>query len=357
MKRLVYLLIVVAIAGASMATNQSASAAATEQEAYDIGFEAYLYFYPLVIMDVTRRQGTNVKAGGMSFRGPMNTFIHVPAFPPADFRDEVRPNFDTLYSVGFLDLTEGPIIVSAPDTGGRYYMLPMLDMWTDVFANPGARSTGTREGHFALVPPGWSGTLPEEVSRINSPTGMVWIIGRTQTNGPDDYAAVHKIQAGYKLTKLSEWGKEPSPVTGTIDPDVDMKTPPVLQMRKMPANKFFSYAAELMKTNPPHATDHDIVARLARIGIDPGKSFDFAGADPTVKKSLEKAASDALKLMQEKAISAPVANGWQIATDTIGVYGNSYLNRAVIAMIGLGANPPEDAVYLHDCSDCFRPER
>jgi hypothetical protein len=180
---------------------------------------------------------------------------------------------------------------------------------------------------------------------------MVWIIGRTQTNGPADYKAVHKVQAGYKLTKLSEWGKIPPSVTGTIDPDVNMKTPPMLQMREMPASEFFTYAAELMKTNPPHSTDHDIVARLARIGIEPGKSFDFAGIDPTVKKSLEKAANDALKLMQEKTTIAPVTNGWQIATDTIGVYGNSYLNRAVIAMIGLGANPPEDAVYPMAVSD------
>ncbi len=152
-KRLVYMLVAVAIAGAGMAISRPASAAsAAEQEAYDIGFEAYLYLYPLVVMDVTRRQATNVEAGKMPLRGPMNTFIHVPTFPPADFRDVVRPNFDTLYSNAFLDLTKGPIIVSAPDTGGRYYMLPMLDMWTDVFANPGKRSIGTKEGHFALVP-------------------------------------------------------------------------------------------------------------------------------------------------------------------------------------------------------------
>jgi hypothetical protein len=335
-----------------MATNQPASAAATEQEAYDIGFEAYLYFYPLVIMDVTRRLATNVEAGKVLGRAPMNMFMHIPTFPPAEFRDVVRPNFDTLYSIAWLDLTKEPIVISAPDTEGRYYMLPMLDMWTDVFANPGARSTGTGEGHFALVPPGWSGILPEEVTRIDSPTGMVWIIGRTQTNGPDDYAAVHKIQADYKLTKLSEWGREASPVSVKTDPDVDMQTPPILQLNEMPASEFFTYAAELMKTNPPHATDHDMVARLARIGIEPGKSYDFAGTDPTVMRSLEKAASDALKLMQEKATSfAPVFNGWQIATDTIGVYGNSYLKRALIAMVGLGANPPEDAVYPMAVSD------
>ncbi len=95
-KRLVYMLVAVLIAGAGMAISRPASAAsAAEQEAYDIGCEAYLYLYPLVIMDVTRRGATNVEAGTVLFRGPMNTFIHVPTFPPADFRDVVRPNFDT----------------------------------------------------------------------------------------------------------------------------------------------------------------------------------------------------------------------------------------------------------------------
>ncbi|MCZ6771897.1 MAG: DUF1254 domain-containing protein [Proteobacteria bacterium] len=347
MKQLVYMLIATTMVGAGIATNRPASAAsAMEQEAYDIGFEAYLYLYPLVLMDVTRRQATNIEAGKLPGRGPMNTFVHIPTFPPADFRDVVRPNFDTLYSFSYLDLTNEPIIVSAPDTGGRYYMLQMLDMWTDVFANPGKRSTGTKASHFALVPPGWFGKIPDDVKRIDSPTGMVWIIGRTQTNGPADYKAVNKIQAGYKLTKLSEWGKKSYRVTARIDPDVDMKTPPMIQVNKMAPGAFFAYAAELMKINPPHPTDHDMVARLTRIGIEPGKGFDFGKASPTVEKALEKAAGDALETMQEKATTIfPIINHWSVATDGMGVYGNSYLRRAIVAMIGLGANPPEDAVY------------
>jgi hypothetical protein len=130
-----------------------AQQSATEQEAYAIGVDAYLYFYSLVTMDITRKQLTNVEHGkGLS--GPMNAFANNSEYPPADMKVVVRPNFDTLYSSGWLDLTKEPVIVSVPDTGGRYYLLPMLDMWTDVFASPGWRTTGTQAGNFIVVPPG-----------------------------------------------------------------------------------------------------------------------------------------------------------------------------------------------------------
>src|SRR5215471_2221914 len=141
----------------------------------------------------------------------------------------------------------------------------MLDMWTDVFASPGWRTTGTQEGNFLVTPPGWRPDLrerfidefrlPGDIRRIEAPTPFVWIIGRTKTDGPQDYDAVHQIQAGYKVTPLSAWGKQPIPVQVTIDPTVDMKTPPKVQVDTMPADKFFAYAAELLKVNPPHITD------------------------------------------------------------------------------------------------------
>jgi hypothetical protein len=323
-----------------------------EQEAYEIGIEAYTYFYSLVLMDATRRQMVNVEAGKVVGRGPMNAFTHVRTFPPADFRDVVRPNFDTLYSIAWLHLTKEPIIVSAPETQGRYYMLPMLDMWTDVFACPGKRTTGTGASRFAVVPPGWQGELPEDVQRIDAPTPYVWIIGRTQTNGPKDYGAVHKIQDGYTITPLSQLGRAPHPVTATIDPTVDMKTPPMTQVDTMPAGKYFAYAAELMKLHPPHITDQPIVARMRRIGIVPGKSFDIGKADAAVKRALERAAPDALKAMRAKIPTlARVVNAWQMNTDTMGVYGNFYLKRAIVALVGLGANLPEDAVYPLNLGD------
>jgi hypothetical protein len=273
-------------------------------------------------------------------------------FPAGDFKSVVRPNFDTLYSSAFLDLTKGPTVVSAPDTGGRYYMLPMLDMWTDVFASPGSRTTGTKAADFLVTPPRWSGTVPSGMTRISAPTPYVWIIGRTKTDGPKDYDAVHKIQAGYKITPLSEVGKPAKPVEAKIDPSVDMKTPPKAQVDTMPADKYFAYAAELLKLNPPHITDEPIIARMQQIGIEPGKGFDFEKLDPAVRDALRSVPELAQKLMASKIPTvARVVNGWEMNTDTVGVYGNYYLKRAIVAQFGLGANLPEDAIYPMNLGD------
>jgi hypothetical protein len=228
----------------------------------------------------------------------------------------------------------------------------MLDMWTDVFASPGWRTTGTAAANFLVTPPGWTGTVPEGFTRLAAPTPYVWVVGRTKTDGPADYDAVHKIQSGYKVTPLSRWGKTPEPVTVTIDAGVDMKMPPKVQVDAMPAAEYFTYAAELLKLHPPHLTDEPINAQMKRIGLDPGRSFDFEKLDPAVKKALESAPADAQQLMAWKLPTlAPVVNGWSMNTDTMGVYGNYYLKRAIVSQIGLGANLPDDAIYPLNLGD------
>ena len=328
------------------------AATITAEEAHAIGVDAYLYFYSLVTMDVTRKQLTNQEPTPGGIGGPMNSFANVGAFPSADMKVVVRPNFDTLYSSGWLDLTKEPMVVSVPDTGGRYYLLPMLDMWTDVFASPGWRTTGTEAGNFLVTPPGWSGTVPDGFTEIKAPTPYVWIIGRTKTDGPADYDSVHKIQEGYKITPLSEWGKEPVAPEVKIDPSIDMKTPPKKQVDTMPAGPFFAYAADLLKLHPPHITDEPIIAQLKRIGFEVGKSFDLDKADPAVKKGLASAPEDAQKLMAWKVPTlARIANYWSMNTDTMGVYGNYYLKRAIVTQLGLGANLPGDAIYPLNLAD------
>jgi hypothetical protein len=352
---------------AAAAASQSIPASAqnaplSEQEARAIAVDAYLYFYPLVTMDLTRRQLTNLPAGKQPGFGPPNAFSNVPEYPPADLKVVVRPNFDTLYSTAWLDLTKEPVVVTVPDTHGRYYLLPMLDMWTDVFASPGWRTTGTHEQHFLVAPAGWRPDLrdrfidefrlPRDTQRIDAPTSRVWIIGRTKTDGPQDYDAVHEIQAGLKITPLSEWGRTPAPVEVKTDPSVDMKTPPKLQVDAMPGDKFFTYAAELLSDNRPHLTDQPIIAQIKRIGIEAGKPLEVEKLSPAVRTALEAAPTAAKKLMEWKLPTlARVANHWAMNTDTMGVYGNYYLKRAIIAQQGLGANLPEDAIYPLNLGD------
>jgi len=333
----------------------------TVEEAHAIGVDAYLYFYSLVTMEATRRQLTNVEPG-KGFGGPMNTFANIPAYPTAQDRAVVRPNFDTLYSSGWLDLTKEPMVITVPDTGGRYYLLPMLDMWTDVFASPGWRTTGTQAQTLVITPPGWRPELrnqfidefrlPKDAQRIDAPTPYVWVIGRIKTDGPSDYDAVRKIQAVLKVTPLSQWGNAPEPVAFKADPGIDMKTPPKLQVDAMPASRFFAWAAELLKMHPPHLTDQPIMARMKRIGIEEGKSFDISMLDPAIQKGLDDVPQSARQLMAWKVASlARVVNGWSMNTDTMGVYGNYYLKRAIVAQIGLGANVPEDAIYPLNLAD------
>jgi hypothetical protein len=320
----------------------------SEQEAYEIGVEAYVYAYPLVTMELTRRQVTNVpRTGLVQGRGPMNSLIHVREYPDGAYRDVVRPNFDTLYSFAWLDLEREPMIISVPDNQGRYYLMPLLDMWTDAFAAPGSRTTGDGARTFAVVAPGWHGKLPAGVERIDAPTPIVLLAGRTQTNGSSDYDAVHTFQDGMRVTPLSRWGKPPlTPVDGPVDASVDMKTPPMKQVNNLTAADFYRSAARLMGQYAPHPTDYSILERMKRIGLEPGKPFELAQADPVVRRALERAAPDGLKLLMAKlGRLAPRNNGWMMPTENIGVYGNDYLMRAAIALVGLGANPPEDAVY------------
>lgn len=162
-------------------------------------------------------------------------FVNVPVDLPVDFKGGVHSNVDTLYSIAWLDLTQEPLVIAAPDTVGRFYLLPVLDMWSNMFASPGWRTTGKRTGAFLVTPPGWTGTVPAGLHQLPAPASFVWIIGKTRSNGASDYAAVHKIQAGYTVTPLSQMGKKAEPLSVEIDPAIAMKTLPKIQVDSLSA--------------------------------------------------------------------------------------------------------------------------
>ena len=223
----------------------------TEQEAAALGVEAVVYGLPLLIGDVTKRVTTNVAEPQPDGHAPVNQFGNMYKYPTAADKDVVRLNVDTLYSFGWLDLSKEPIVLSVPDTKGRYYLMPVIDAWTNVFASPGKRTTGTKAGNFAIVGPNWKGTLPKGVKELKSPTNTALIAGRTQANGPADYKVVNALQKQYKLTPLSAFGKPYTPPKGVVDPNIDMKTPPVDQVSRMSAATFFQNLATLLKATPP----------------------------------------------------------------------------------------------------------
>jgi hypothetical protein len=320
-------------------------AALTPAEAREIAVDAYVFGYPLVTMEYTRRVVTNI-ARPEGTKAPVNQVANLRSYPDAAFRDVTAPNADTLYSSAFLDLSKEPIILSLPDMADRFFLMPLLSGWTDVFQVPGKRTTGTGAQAYALTGPGWKGTLPKGVTRYESPTNMVWLLGRTYCDGtPEDYARVHELQDQYKLTPLSSYGKPYTAPAGKVDPSVDMKTPVRDQVNGLSSEQYFDLLADLMVANPPARADGPMVARIARLGIKPGLDFDPGSLDPDVADAIKDVPDIAnKKILAHFKDAGKDINGWLFTTDT-GIYGTDYLQRALITAIGLGANRPQDAVY------------
>ena len=308
--------------------------------------DAYIYGYPLITMEMTRRVLTNVAAPTGAKGAPMGQITNVREYPDAKFRAVTAPNADTLYSLAFVDVGAEPYLLIIPEEDGRYFLMPMLSAWTNVFAVPGTRTTGTGPQSYFIVGPGWSGTVPAGAKMIQAPTSFIWIIGRTYCTGtPEDYKAVHAIQDGYKLTPASALGKPYTPPPGRVDPDIDTKTAVRDQVNRMDAAAYFNLLAALMKDNPPSLGDGVEVAKMASFGIVPGQTFDPGKLAPDARRAVEKAPEQALvRIMGHLKDAGRSINGWTF-TDNGGDYGKDHLQRALIAAFGLGCNLPQDAIY------------
>ena len=332
--------------GKQKQNDDATTALTTENDAeiIQIAKDAYIYGYPLVIMDASKKVMTNAFSPN-SKNAAVNQIQRKEEFPDDKFHDVVKPNADTYYTFAWIDLSAEPLVLKTPNTNGRYFLLPILDAWTNVFASPGKRTTGTAEKTFLITGPAWKGTVPNGMEQLKSPTSMGWLIGRTQVNSKKDGATiVKKIQEGITLTPFSAYGKTYTPPKAINDPNVP-KTPPVQFVKEMSIDAFFSKLNELMVANPASPDDVEMVAKMKKIGLEPGKPFDISKFSATVQDSLKAVPVWANKYIAELATkSKKPVNGW-IINHGLGEYKTNYEVRAMVAMLGLGANLDADAIY------------
>jgi hypothetical protein len=313
------------------AAKPSTASLSPEQRARQIGAEAYVYGYALLA-----EQNVIVNF-------PANHLINVTKLSTPAEKLVVLPNVDTLYTVARLTLGSGPMVVHVPNEHGRYYVLELLDAYTNVFGYIGRRVTGTQAGDYAIVGPGFRGSLPAGVKRIQSPTPTVWIIGRTLVNGPSDVANVDAIQHTYTLTPLSGFGGPPA--IAYYLPGSELHAAPV------PAGLAFYDAMDTaMEQNPPPHSAAALLNSFASVGIAPGRTVSTESLSPATRQGLIDGVADGKKELASYAnrferASEQQHNGWLVAPKATGVYGTNYLLRAYIAEDALGANVPAEATY------------
>jgi len=304
--------------------------------------DAYMFGYPLVTMDMTRKHETNVRVPDDA-HAPMGQLVKLRAYPPVDDHGAAAPNADTLYTMAWLDVSAEPWVFRIPDMGHRFYIMPMLSGFNEVFHVAGSRATGGKAQQYVITGPGWSGALPEGVTHVESPTALVWILGRVYCEGtPEDYKAVHELQDRFSSVPLSAYGTPYTPPPGVVDDTFDMETAVRKQVDDLPLEEFFARLAVLLKANPPKPEDTPIIAQMAEIGIVPGQEFD-RGKLPWLGHRLDPKLA-LLELVHAMKTMQPV-NGWLYWTSDAGQYGTDYEQRAMVTMIGPGLNFPQDALY------------
>jgi hypothetical protein len=326
---------------------KSASQTVSSDSIVTLAKKAYVYGYPLVIMYETMRSATNVEAPvPNSLSSPQNQFAHFRSFPDATFKDVVKPNNDTYYSTAWLDLSPEPQVLTVPDTKNRYYLLPMLDAYTNVFASPGKRTTGTKADTFLITGPGYRGSVPTGMQQIKAPTSLVWLLGRTQVNSPQDGSStVKNIQGKYRLTPLSLWGTSYVASKNVVNNSLD-KTPPPLRVEKMNVDSFFNLLNVLLAKYPPPPADSMLLNDIAAINIGAGKNFSVKDFDADLQQTLQTVPSTIHKQMREALGKlGTLENGWNVTRSNLGSYGTNYDLRTMISIIGLGCNLNADACY------------
>ncbi|WP_206754529.1 DUF1254 domain-containing protein, partial [Leptolyngbya sp. FACHB-36] len=306
------------------------------QRALEIGTRAYIWGYPLIY---TKR----FEIRRLAVTAPFNQFSRSQNLTTARNRAVVAPNNDTLYSTTLLDLRQEPVVLSVPDTNGRYYSLQFFDNYTNTFAYVGRRVTGTSAGEYAIVGPNWCGSLPSNFKQIKSPVNMVFILGRTLIDGEADLPAARAVQQQYTLVPLSRYGTPP----------VEVQPPPTDRQFLNPNDiassgiAVFDELGEYLVSTPPRRSEASLLRRFASIDIGPNRRPSEEITDEATLEGLRQAIPAAEKLIDEKWSNlGTTTNGWSISYELGGDFRKDYLLRAAVAKYGIFANVPEESLYF-----------
>ena len=299
-----------------------------ERRVFSAAVAAYVYGLPLVAVRQTVQ------------RFPENQVISIGTLVDPAVRTVVFPNVDTTYTVGRLNLSAGPLVIDVPGTGGRYYVIQLLDAYSNTFAYIGRRTTGTAPGSYALVPRGYAGALPAGVRRIESPTNLVWLLGRTLVTDAADLPEATQVMSGYRVTGLAGWAagdRRPPIVLAAFPPSPPLPIPT--------GRAFYDALAVALAQSPPPRGDACALRAFTAAGIGPGRA-----PGPELDAVLRAAARAGNRIVRgaealENRISRARHNGWLIPRGYIGSYGRNWLGRALVGLVALGANTPPETVY------------
>lgn len=317
--------------------------------------DAYLYGYPLLLMNYTKELGTNVTEPHPSIpRAPINQLGHYRQFPDHNSKGVVKPNVDTYYSIAWFDLSEGAQVLSMPSTD-RYYLLPFYDAFTNVFASPGTRTHGSQALTLLVVGPDYSGGDIEGMLTIKSPTNMAWLIARIETYDDEDgRTVIRDIQDHMDLRPLLAIGDSSYTAPKGLNIAENLNIPPVKQMEALSVEEFMNQLNDLLITQQAASYDEEIINKLKNIGIQAGANFKLPEDNFILKQKLNAIPKVIHKRLRErKANSDPslMKNNWTMITSKLGEYADDYLTRSYVSFVGLGANLAEDAIYPFTTTD------
>jgi hypothetical protein len=315
----------------------------TSRQIRRLGADAFVFGFPLLAMTTAMRHATSVPVP-TGERAPLNRFAHIRRFPDASFDAIVGADAHTLYSQAWLDLAEKPILLELPDTGGRSYLLTLLDAWNNVIASFGPRTANAGNRAYAIFGPDSTDAGPDDARRLDAPTSNVWAIWHLHADGREDLEAGLAIQRSLTLSPPGNNGTGRPPPSGPTNPTLDRSAAPQRLVLSMDAPAFLAELAMQMGPNPPTTDDGPLLERLTAIDLHPGEPFDYFGLPAPIREALATGIEDGKKAAAQYP-GRRTEGGWQTVQPATGSFGSDHLERARFANLALGISHPEDAVF------------